>query len=164
MENDIIDTIVDKLLQEAITKNKQEILKLETQAQESSKTLAKIYSDNREYTISYQKACPHPVTEKILVSHTSGGYDHVSEDNYNIVYTRCSRLQISKRNIRMKDNFALQLINKQIINTQEHIKEYNDIIIENESNIVRYKEYISGAEDKLSDLLDAARVIEAAYA
>ena len=96
MENDMTDTIVDKLLIEKITQNKQEILNLEEQTQGISKALAKLYSDNREYTISYQKACPHPGTEKIHVSHMSGGYDHVSEDNYNIVCVRCNKIVDSK--------------------------------------------------------------------
>lgn len=90
------DTIVDKLLLEKIALNKQEISVLEEQVQSTQRLAAKLYADNIDYTVAYQKACPHPVTEKVLVSHIGGGYDHVSQDNYNIVCVRCKKVVDSK--------------------------------------------------------------------
>lgn len=92
-----MDTIVDKLLIDKIEENKVEIVTLQEQVGNIELLINQLKQDNRDYLKSYQDACPHTLgSKKVPVSYMSGGYDHVSEERYEIVCIRCNMVTASK--------------------------------------------------------------------
>ena len=86
------DTLVDKLLKEAITANGIKINDYRKQIELFNNQIAILNKENKEYVAEYQKNCLHPEKKKRAVSHMSGGHDHTSQTTYEIRCTRCEKL------------------------------------------------------------------------
>lgn len=90
------DTVVDKLLQEAIASTDNKIAAINTEIWIRKEQLEQLDTLRKEYVKSYQDACPHELSVRETVSHMDGGYDHVSETQYRDVCTRCRKVTGSK--------------------------------------------------------------------
>lgn len=96
MENDMTDTVVDKLLQEAIAKNRDLIADHKIHISALNSQVSILTKENEEYLAKYQELCPHTESTRETVSHMEGGYDHVSETQYRDICTRCGKVTGSK--------------------------------------------------------------------
>lgn len=90
------DTVVDKLLLQAIADNKEKIKGYEVHRIQLQTQIDILTKENAEYLTEYQKACLHTLSTRETVSHMDGGYDHVSETQYRDVCTRCGKVTGSK--------------------------------------------------------------------
>lgn len=96
MENDMTDTIVDKLLLQAIESNKIKFKEYEVQRIQLQTQMDILSKENTEYLAKYQELCPHPSSTKEWVNYKSGGYDHVSEEEFEDKCDRCGKVLSSK--------------------------------------------------------------------
>jgi hypothetical protein len=88
MEKSVTDTIVDKLLIQAIGINAEKIAEHEKQVAFIRNQILILQKEITEYRAEYKKACPHP--EKTVESfYTEGGYDYKSETTYITKCVRC---------------------------------------------------------------------------
>ena len=90
------DTVVDKLLLQAIASNKEKIKGYEVHRIQLQTQIDILTKENTEYLAEYQKACPHNESVREQTHHMEGGYDHVSETQYRDVCTRCRKVTGSK--------------------------------------------------------------------
>ena len=90
------DTVVDKLLLQAIDNNKDLIKAHEVHRIQLQTQIDILTKENAEYLAEYQKACTHEHSARETVSHMEGGYDHVSETQYRDVCARCGKVTGSK--------------------------------------------------------------------
>lgn len=96
MENGMTDTVVDKLLLEAIKDKEAEIIEITLKVEVYNEAIRLKRDMINEYKLAYQNACPHPKIERKEVSHMAGGYDHVSETQYRDICARCGMITGSK--------------------------------------------------------------------
>jgi hypothetical protein len=59
----------------------------------------------------------------------------------------------------LKDNFALQIINKQIERTAAAVKDYTNSILEYEEALKGFTISLRESEQRLASLLDAAKLL-----
>jgi len=90
------DTVVDKLLLQAIANNKELIKTHHVHRIQIQTQIDNLTKENAEYLAKYQELCPHETSARETVSHMEGGYDHVSETQYRDVCTRCGKVTGSK--------------------------------------------------------------------
>ena len=90
------DTVVDKLLLQAIASNKEKINGYEVHRIQLQTQIDILTKENAEYLVEYQKACPHKDSARETVSNTAGDYYNVSETQYRDVCTRCGKVTGSK--------------------------------------------------------------------
>jgi hypothetical protein len=96
MENDMTDTIVDKLLLQAIKSNEVKIKEYEVQRIQLQTQMDILSKENKEYLAKYQEMCSHPSSSREQTHYMSGGYDHVSEAQYEEKCDRCGKVLSSK--------------------------------------------------------------------
>lgn len=92
MENDMTDTIVDKLLLQAIESNKIKIREYEVHRIQLQTQMDILSKENTEYLAKYQELCHHPSSTKERTHYMSGGYDHVSEEQFEDKCDRCGKV------------------------------------------------------------------------
>jgi hypothetical protein len=90
------DTVVDKLLLQAIASNKEKIKGYEVHRIQLQTQIDILTKENAEYLAEYQKTCPHTESVREQTHHMEGGYDYVSETQYRDVCTRCGKVTGSK--------------------------------------------------------------------
>lgn len=93
------DTIVDKLLLQAIETNKIKIDKYREQVNQLVTTLDILTKENKEYLNKYQELCPHTDIKREQTGYIAGGYDHVSQTTYTDKCTRCGKV-VGSKNVR----------------------------------------------------------------
>lgn len=92
MEINMTDTVVDKLLLQAIEYNKIKIKEYQEKVVGLQTQAGILLKENVEYTNKYQELCPHTDVKRHQVSHMEGGYDHVSETLFEDKCTRCKKV------------------------------------------------------------------------
>jgi hypothetical protein len=90
------ETVVDKLLQQAIASNKEKIKGYEVHRIQLQTQIDILTKENKEYLDKYQELCPHETSVREETHHMEGGYDYVSETQYRDVCTRCGKVTGSK--------------------------------------------------------------------
>lgn len=90
------DTIIDKLLLQAIETNKVKINEYEVSMAQLNTQVDILNKENREYLLKYQELCPHTAEEHVETKGTPGGYDHVSETTYTVSCSRCGKVKRSR--------------------------------------------------------------------
>lgn len=90
------DSIVDKLLLQAIASNKEKIKGYEVQRIQLQTQIDILTKENIEYLSKYQETCPHTDFVREQTHHMSGGYDYVSETQYEDRCVRCGKVTGSK--------------------------------------------------------------------
>lgn len=90
MEKSMTDTVVDKLLKQAIEVNEKLIIDHTKQVDLLHNQIAILKKENAEYLAEYQKHCEHTDSIRNQIHYMSGGYDHVSETQYEDRCVRCN--------------------------------------------------------------------------
>lgn len=86
------DTVVDKLLQQAIDNNKSLINSHEIKRAQLQTQIDILHKENKEYLDKYQELCPHKTSVREVTHHMEGGYDYVSETQYRDICSRCGKV------------------------------------------------------------------------
>lgn len=89
-------SLVEKVLKDAITVCNTDISKTDEEIKELNIIRHNIAEDRRLLFVELQKVCQHLRTDKTNSSYTSGGYDYVSEEYYEIKCLDCSKVLDSK--------------------------------------------------------------------
>lgn len=90
------DTVVDKLLLQAIANNKQKINDYQVSIAQLNTQVDILNKENKEYLDKYMELCPHIEVKRYEVSHMEGGYDHKSETLFEDKCTRCGKVMGSR--------------------------------------------------------------------
>lgn len=92
MENGMSNDILDKLLLQAIASNQEKVKQYDVQMAQIGTQIDILNKEIREYRAKYQDMCPHvdAITEK--THYMEGGYDHVSETQYETKCVRCAKV------------------------------------------------------------------------
>jgi hypothetical protein len=90
MEKSMTDTVVDKLLKQAIEVNKKLIIDHTEQVGLLHNQITILDKENAMYLAEYQKHCKHTDSITHQTHYMSGGYDHVSETQYEDRCVRCN--------------------------------------------------------------------------
>jgi phage host-nuclease inhibitor protein Gam len=91
MEKSVTDTIVDKLLIQAIAGSKELIGRYRAEIKELDSQINVLNKELEEYLKTYQDACKHKEGFSHESEYTEGGYDHVSVTKR---ITKCNRCRM----------------------------------------------------------------------